>query len=53
MTIDEKVDSILTNHLPHLTERMANVEGGLSVILKVVVVALLGIVSNLIIAVIR
>jgi len=53
MTIEEKVELILTNHLPHITERISCLEGKLSVVLGVVVATLLGIAANIVIAVLK
>lgn len=45
MTIEEKVDSLLQNHIPHLSDRLSKVEGKLSVVLGVVVTSLLATVA--------
>ena len=53
MTLEEKVDKILENHLPHLSDRIANLEGKVAVILAVVAVSLLGITGNIVISLIK
>ncbi len=47
MTLEDKVDKIMTNELPHLAERLAKVEGEVAVILGVTVASLLGIATSL------
>lgn len=47
-TVSEKIDEIMGNHLPHVYERLGNVEGKVSVILKLVVGICVGVAGSLI-----
>ncbi len=46
MTIEEKVDKILDNHLPHLAERMSSVEAKVDLQGKGIVAILAGTIAT-------
>ncbi|MDE2439015.1 MAG: hypothetical protein KGN01_06545 [Patescibacteria group bacterium] len=45
MTLDEKVDKILTNHLPHVYEKMAHIDERLSMQNKIGIAILVAVIS--------